>query len=127
MAYVSQELKAVLTPGINAVLKKYNVKGTIAVNNHSTLVVNIKEGAIDFAADCAGNDYHYQVNPYHIDRGWNGKARAFLNELLAAMKGDVWYDNSDAMIDYFDTAYYTDINIGQWNKEYVCNEMKEAA
>jgi hypothetical protein len=31
---------------------------------------------------------------------------------------DVWYDNSDAMIDYFDTAYYVDINVGQWNKEY---------
>ena len=119
MAYISQELKAVLTPGIKAVLKKYDVKGTIAVRNHSTLVVNIKEGAIDFAKDCTNNDYHYQVNTYHIDRGWKGVANKFLKELDAAMKGEVWYDNSDAMTDYFDTAYYTDINIGKWNKGYV--------
>ena len=35
------------------------------------------------------------------------------------MKGNKWYDKSDAMVDYFDTAYYVDINIGKWNKPYV--------
>ena len=123
MAYVSKELKAVLTPSIKAVLKKYDMKGTIAVRSHSTLVVNLKEGAIDFANDCTGNDYHYQVNTYHIDRGWSGQAQEFLNELVAAMKGNVWYDRSDPMTDYFDTAYYLDINIGRWDREYVCNKM----
>jgi len=127
MAYVSKELKAKLAPAIKAVLKKYDVKGTIAVRNHMTLVVNIKQGAVDFSADCSGNDYHYQVNPYHIDRGWAGQARAFLNELVAAMKGTEWYDRSDIMTDYFDTAYYMDINIGRWDREYECNKMMEAA
>jgi hypothetical protein len=127
MAYVSKELKAKLATGIKAVLKKYGVKGTIAVNNHSTLVVNIKQGAIDFAADCTGNDYHYQVNTYHIDRGWTGKAAEFLNELVAAMKGTEWYDRSDIMTDYFDTAYYMDVNIGRWDREYECTQMMEAA
>ena len=32
--------------------------------------------------------------------------------------GRGWYDNSDAMIDYFDTAYYMDISVGDWNKPY---------
>ena len=126
MAYVSKELKAKLAPAIKAVLKKYDVKGTIAVRNHMTLVVNIKQGAIDFAADCSGNDFHYQVNPYHIDRGWNGKAAKFLNELIAAMKGNEWYDRSDIMTDYFDTAYYMDINIGQWDKDYIYTGEQEA-
>ena len=48
MAYMSQERKAQLAPAIKAVLKKYNIKASIAVNNHSTLVVNIKQGEIDF-------------------------------------------------------------------------------
>ena len=48
MAYMSQERKANLAPAIKAVLKKYKVKATIAVRNHSTLVVNIKSGSIDF-------------------------------------------------------------------------------
>ena len=48
MAYMSQERKQNLAPAIKAVLKKYGVKATIAVRNHSTLVVNIKSGSIDF-------------------------------------------------------------------------------
>ena len=51
MAYMSQSLKKELAPAIKAVLKKYNVKGTIAVRHHSTLVVNIKEGALDFIGE----------------------------------------------------------------------------
>ena len=43
---------------------------------------------------------------------------AFLNELLAAMKGTKYYNNDDAMTDYFDRSHYTDINIGSWNKPY---------
>jgi hypothetical protein len=34
------------------------------------------------------------------------------------MKSAGWYDNSDAQIDYFDTAYYYDVNIGNWKKPY---------
>ena len=51
MAYISQETKKELAPGIKAVLKKYGVKGSIGIHNHSSLVVNIKEGSIDFIAE----------------------------------------------------------------------------
>ena len=34
-------------------------------------------------------------------------------------KGKGWYDKSDAMTDYFDTAYYISMNVGEWNKPYV--------
>ena len=120
MAYVSQQLKKELAPSIKAVLKKYKMKGSIAVNNHSTLVVNLKSGAIDFQKDYNGEGaHHYQVNPYWFQDHYEGAAKSFLTELLAAMKPeDVWYDNTDAMIDYFDTAYYVDVNIGRWNQQY---------
>jgi|TARA_R110000744_G_scaffold224996_2_gene343463 hypothetical protein len=114
MAYVSQENKKELAVGIKQVLKKYKIKASIGVSNHSTLVVNLKSGVIDFKRQ----QDHYQVNPYHIERQWTGQAKDFLMELLAAMKGEMWYDNSDAMTDYFDTAFYTDINIGKWNQNY---------
>jgi hypothetical protein len=112
MAYMSQELKKKLAPGIKAVLKKYGMKGTIAVRHHSSLVVNVKEGVLDF-------EEQNNVNPYWVNEHWEGAKRDFLTELLAAMKpADVWYDRSDAMTDYFDTAYYVDVNIGQWDKPY---------
>ena len=120
MAYVTQEMKKKLAVGIKEVLKKYKVKGSIAVRHHSTLVVNLKSGAVDFVNDSVGKGgFEYQVNPYWFDRHYTGKAKAFLTELLDAMKpAGMWYDRSDAMTDYFDTAYYTDINVGQWDKSY---------
>ena len=51
MAYVSQELKAKLAPKIKAICKKYGVKASLAVRHHSTLVLNVKSGKIDFIND----------------------------------------------------------------------------
>lgn len=123
MAHVSKELKAKLAPSIKAVLKKYNMKGTIAVRHHSTLVVNIRSGAIDFSED------YIQVNPYWVNEHYEGVARDFLNELVDAMKGPDYFNNDDAQTDYFHRSHYTDINIGRWDRPYVCtNEtMMEAA
>jgi hypothetical protein len=113
MAYISQKDKAELAPGIKRVLKKYGVKGSIAIKHHMSLVVNLQSGPIDFDMD----DYT-SVNVYHIDRHYTGVAKQFLNELLTAMKGTKWFDKSDIMTDYFHTAYYCNINVGRWNKPY---------
>ena len=115
MAYMDQVKKKQLAPAIKKVLKKYGMKGTISVRNYMTLAVNIKEGPIDFGL----NKLWFQhINTYYIDKWHTGAAKNFLTELLNAMKGTTWYDSSDAMIDHFDTAYYTDINIGQWDNPY---------
>jgi hypothetical protein len=138
MAYVSQDLKKQLVPAIKAVLKKYGVKGTIAVRNHSTLVVNIKSGPIDFIenfiqTDADSNigrkmdqsqiDYirknqSLDVNPYWYKEHFSGKAKAFLSELLPVMNNGN-HDNSDIQTDYFDVGWYVDVNIGKWNKPYI--------
>jgi hypothetical protein len=120
MAYVSQADKKELAPAIKAVLKKYKMKASIAVRNHSTLVVNIKSGAIDFSDNFTHGDGYIQVNPYWIDTHYNGVQRDFLNELLDAMKGPKYFNDDDAMTDYFSRSHYTDINVGDWNKPYKC-------
>tara|TARA_R110000868_G_scaffold90057_10_gene250234 strand:+ start:302 stop:712 length:411 start_codon:yes stop_codon:yes gene_type:complete len=134
MAYVSQELKAKLAPAIKAVCKKYGVSATVAVRNHSTLVLNIKSGKIDFLEsanrlrqiDWAWKrptwkftpENNLQVNPYHYKDHFDGKALRFLSEVMPLMSiGN--HDNSDIMTDYFDVGWYVDVNIGQWNKPYV--------
>ena len=120
MAYVSQKDKAELAPSIKAVLKKYKMKASIAVRHHSTLVVNIKSGAIDFSGNYTHGDNYIQVNEYWIDDHYanNTVAKNFLNELLAAMKGPKYFNDDDAQSDYFSRAHYTDINVGNWNKPY---------
>jgi hypothetical protein len=137
MAYVSQQMKAELAPAIKTILKKYGVKGSLAVQNHSTLVLNIKSGKIDFIKNYidttepvrSGRPEFYQteesfrgymqINPYHTDSQFSGKAKKFLAEVIAAMKGPKFFDHSDSMTDYFHCSHYIDINLGKWNKPYV--------
>ena len=117
MAFMNQEKKKELAPKIKEVCKKYGVKATLGVRHHSTLILNIKSSDIDFhliEADCG----YKQVNQYHIEYHYTGKAEKFLNEVIAAMmEGN--HDRSDIMSDYHDVGWYIDINIGQWNKPYI--------
>jgi len=126
MAYVSQADKKALAPAIKKVLSKYGMKGSISIRNHSTLQVTLQSGAIDFK-DYSHGDGYIQVNTYHIDSHYSGKAKAFLNELLAAMKGPKYFNNDDAMTDYFHRSHYTDINVGKWNKPYFLQETAKKA
>ena len=112
MAYVNKETKKELAPAIKKVLAEYGVKGTIRINNHSMLVVTLRKvpDGLFTAVEIENG-----VNVYHIERHFEGAAKKFLTKLLAAMKGDKWYDKTDLMTDYFDTAWYNDIKIGEWN------------
>ncbi len=131
MAYMSQERKAELAPAIKAVLKKYRVKGTIAVRNHSTLVINIKSGALNFidnfnATTQAQPRYDgarmaegsLDVNPYWYQEHFTGNCKKFFTEMFAACnKGN--HDRSDIQTDYFDVGWYVDMNVGAWNRPYI--------
>jgi len=139
MAYVSQELKAKLAPTIKALCKKYGVKASIAVRNHSTLVLNIRQGSIDFienyiqtnSAKHHGNkmsqdqiDYLRKnkcldVNTYWVEDHYSGRAKDFLVEMIAAMKGPDFFDETNAQIDYFHCSHYIDINVGKWDTPYI--------
>jgi hypothetical protein len=134
MAYMSQEHKQELAPAIKSILKKYGIKGSLSVQNHSTLVLNVKSGKIDFiknyndvAADritgygdaVAKRDSYIGVNTYWYHEHFTGKAKKFLAEIIAAMKGPKFFDHSDSMTDYFHCSHYIDINLGKWNKPYI--------
>tara|TARA_E500000178_G_scaffold285914_1_gene287557 strand:+ start:226 stop:648 length:423 start_codon:yes stop_codon:yes gene_type:complete len=71
------------------------------------------------------NEDHHQINQYHLESFYGKENAKVLDKihsiaLTAPAKngGKVWYNNSDAMIDYFDTAYYVHIEVGKWNKQY---------
>ena len=124
MAYINQETKAKISSMLKPVLKKYGVKGTLRIHNHSQITLNIKEGSIDFIQNYMDtvkrdtSDRYLDVNPYWYHEHFSGKAKSFLEEALMALKGANWYDRSNCQIDYFDVAYYVGISIGQWNKPY---------
>ena len=132
MAYMSQERKAQMAPAIKAVLKKYKIKGTLSVRNHSTLCLTITQGPIDFIGNINEvtarhpryNDRpmnpakdHIDVNPYWYHEHFDGQALQFLQEIMPLMNTGN-HDNSDIQTDYFDVGWYVDVNIGRWNKPY---------
>jgi len=123
MAYVSQEMKKELAPQIKAVLKKYGMKGSIAVRHHMSLVVNIKSGKLDILGALGASEYerdYVQVNPYWIEENYdNPEVVAFLSELKEAMEGPNFFCHDDSMTDYFHRSHYIDINVGQFNKPYI--------
>lgn len=133
---MSQERKAQLSPAIKAHCKRYGIKATIGVHHHSTLVVNIKSGKLDFCqnyfdTNAPVHSHRYphhapmkreecnaiQVNPYWCHEHFTGKCKDFLVELLHLMNiGN--HDRSDIMTDYFDVGWYNSVNIGTWQKPY---------
>ena len=123
MAYMSQENKKEKAPLIKAILKKYKLKGSISIYNHSTLVLIITEGEIDFLTNYyhenpLSNRNYIQVNEYHININFSGNAKSCLTELKDIMMAGN-HNNSDAQSDYFDVGWYIDINIGKWDKPYI--------
>lgn len=130
MAYVSKELKATLAPELRAICKRYKVKASVAVRHHSTLVLNISQGEIDFISNsnkvskerAHGREWRkaeksIDVNPYWYQEHFDGVALEFLKEVFAVMnKGN--FDKSDIQTDYYHVGWYVDVNIGRWDKPY---------
>ena len=127
MAYVSQELKARIAPRVKEILSKHGLKGSLSVRHHSTLVLKVKSGSIDFIANFnevaqkrpesrqATNSL--DVNPHWYREHFTGRALECLTELMTALN-DGNHNRSDIQTDYFDVGWYVDLNIGTWDKPY---------
>ena len=131
MAYMSQEKKKEIAASLKPILKKYQVKGTLSVEHHSTLHLTITESPIDFignynklsenrspnAIDRHIEKDNLDINPYWYHEHFDGKALEFLKEIIPIMNNGN-HNNSDIQSDYFDVGWYISVEIGKWNKPY---------
>ncbi len=134
MAYVDKETKARVVAALKKAFgtepKKRGFYYTVSVNNHSTLVVTISKGTIDFLGNAVENatpgsafaEYpertYLSVNEHVIERMFTGKACSTLIKIRECMNlGN--HNNSDIMTDYFDVGWYLSINIGKFDKPYI--------
>ena len=138
MAHVSQKEKKEKLLKLKPLFAKYGIRATLSINHHSTLLLNIWESRIDFIG---------QYNTYKINnpsqysgtteartsvqlytgcgrpmefKQFEGESREFLlkaNQIL--QEGN--FDNSDSMTDYFHVGFYSEINIGNWEKDFIHN------
>lgn len=132
MAFMNQEKKKQIAAALKIAMKGTGVKYSIAVNNHSTLVMNIKSGPVDFLANAMevananpGRNFgrpavpqkSIQVNTYWYKEHFTGQALAILEKAIPVLNTGN-HDRSDIQSDYFDVGWYVNVNIGQWNKPY---------
>jgi hypothetical protein len=135
MAYYSQSRKQEVAPKVKALLKKYDLKGTLSVDNHSTVVLKITSGDLDFIGNSNATidnrpggfrggvpaSTYISVNVYHFHNHFTGECLNFLVDVMDVLhEGN--HDNSDIQSDFFNVGWYVDINIGKWNKPYIYNK-----
>ena len=129
MAYISaQDVQAIRTE-----LKQRFPKWKFSVRKGSgslSVDVNIMQGTESFDDHFSNGRRYAQVNQYwiadHFKDSSERQAIEMINEIMhnapGRAGGKVYFDESDAMTDYFHTAFYTHLSIGKWDKDYTCVE-----
>jgi hypothetical protein len=119
MAYISTEEVAAIRKQLKAEMPEY--KFSVKKNHHSSVTVAFMKGPA-----FEGMDDHEQLNHYHAEKFYGKKNAAIINKVEKIIKtapatvqgGREWFDESDSMTDYFHTAFYMSIHVGQWDKPY---------
>lgn len=125
MAYMNQEKKKIIADALKAALKGENIKYTLSVRNHSTIVMTIKESRFDWIGQkrtvseyITAETTHYNVNPYHYKAGLHGDELEVMTKIITALNTNN-YDRSDIMTDYYECGHYVEILIGTYDKPYI--------
>ena len=124
MAYISAtEVKA-----IREELKKEFPKYRFSVRKSSGgLAVSVSltkgpKGLMETVGEKYTGSGYQSINHYHTNM--YGEYKGMFDKILTTIKsapakvGRGWYDNSDAMTDYFDTAFYIHMEVGRYGKGY---------
>lgn len=141
MAYISQNEKKEKLAKLKPLFNKYGIRATLSIHHLSTLNLNIWESSIDFMGQY--NNYRLK-NPNEFSRFENvnkplkevklytgagrsmdfeefeGDARKFLLEANKILQ-EGNFDNSDSMTDYFHVGFYSAINIGNYERDFIFN------
>jgi hypothetical protein len=129
MAYIS----ATDVQAIRTELKQRFPKWKFAVRKGSgslSVDVSILQGTASFDDHFSNGRRYAQVNQYwiadHFKDSSEREAIEMINEIMhnapGRAGGKKFFDESDAMTDYFHTAFYTHLQIGKWDKDYTCVE-----
>ena len=122
MAYITAEEVAAIRAQLKAKYPQF--KFGVRKSDSMAVDVTVKQGPTDFSDIMEGRKYA-QINQYWINDHYPRHAE-FLNDVMEIIKtapaqapgGRAWFDESDAMTDYFHTAYYIHLNVGSWDKPY---------
>ena len=133
MAYISTPEVAAIRKQLKEQLPQY--KFSVKRDHTSSVTVAFMKGPAfkeftyrDRNGDNVAGDIntHEQSNHYYADTFYGEENGAIIKKVEKIVKtapylegvGDLWFDESDSMTDYFHTAYYFSIHVGKWDKPY---------
>lgn len=124
MAYISAEDVKAIRLELKAAFPKWKF-GVRKESGGLAVAVTIKQGTCSFEGKT-----NAQVNEYWIDSHWTDAEDAMVLKKISEIMhnapgragGKVFFDHSDAMTDYFHTAFYTHLSIGSWDTPYAVVE-----
>jgi len=131
MAYMSQENKAAIAANLKQALKGSGLKYSLSVRHHSTLVMKIHAGPIDWVQNYIDTmpahkkeqefwnppTNYLDINPYWYHEHFSGKALELLKIIMPILNAGN-HDRSDIQSDYFDVGWYVSIKVGEFSKPY---------
>lgn len=137
MAYISTEDVKAIRVALKERFGKQGFKFSVRREHYSSVYVSIMQSPVKFLPvpkdhfmyeherECYNYHVrsheagHGQLNHFHLNYYQNEK---ILKDILAIIKtapARKWYDNSDSMTDYFDTAFYITLQVGKEDKPCV--------
>jgi len=137
MAYISANEVKAIRDELKAQFPKFKF-GVRKGSGSLSVDVTVKSGPVDFIenynqtiddrhVDTRLAEGYMQVNQYWFQDHFTGEAKDSIDQFLRIIKiapstipgGRRWFDDSDAMTDYFHTAYYIHLSVGSWDKPYM--------
>jgi aconitase B len=118
MAYISaEEVKEIRNNLKAAFPAKDGYKFSVTRQHGTEVSVSIMEAPIE------SKDSYVQVNHYYIDNHYEDQPewKEFLNKVSEIVHEKHW-DKSDLQSDYFHCAFYVSINIGKWDRPFICSK-----
>lgn len=113
MAHITTDEVKVMRNQIKALYP--NIKVSVVREHYSSVKCSIMESDINFGVE------YKQVNTFYLKDSYKSDALALLQAINSILHQG-HYDKSDAMIDYFDCAWYVHLEIGKWDKPYIYKE-----
>lgn len=121
MAYIDAQTTAKIRKALKVAFPE--IKFSVRNHRHSSISVTIL--ASPYFEDGMIN----QINHYWLERNYEGdelRVLSTIDKIIRTVGGH--YDNSDIMTDYFDVAFYYNINVGEYDKPHSnTNSIKQAA
>lgn len=134
MAYINQETKAQIVKEVKKLLPK-GWKASYAIKDHSNLIMTISQAPVDVYGAIVTDSYGYDMGARTLDEGYRtlylGTGTLSKDQFNCEEIGDIMekvsaalqahnYNKSQVEYDHHDVGYYTRINIGTFNKRFVC-------